>query len=247
MASAKGIAEKHSRPGPSGLAGSLMGSGGALSKKSSAALSATALRRALAGPGGTFTMADALKKLTHYVDPVKMARLKALRDPYGAEASGIRNEMLRDYVGHLRSKVWPAPGSGVNVASAVPESRMEAVLDFLPDKKASETPLRARVVDGERVRDNLFVDFTSGGNSEVYPGFIPRGEVWIDGRQTPKDRRMALLHELVESKLMARGLGYNQAHGRAARIEASCRSAGTGRPPPPNKKTVPPGREASNG
>lgn len=78
------------------------------------------------------------------------------------------------------------------------------------------------LVDGELVRDVLFIDFTEGGHDKVYK-FIPEGEVWIDDDVMPGERRFVLLHELHERGLMSRGWSYDRAHRHASRLEYDCR------------------------
>lgn len=69
------------------------------------------------------------------------------------------------------------------------------------------------IVSGEYVRNHIFLDFTQGGNDQVYARFTPRGEVWIDDATGPLDRTATLLHEIVERDQMRRkGLSYENAH-----------------------------------
>lgn len=78
------------------------------------------------------------------------------------------------------------------------------------------------VVDGELVRDALFIDFTEGGHDKVY-AFVPPKEVWLDDDLMPEERRFVLLHELFERRLMSKGWTYPRAHHAASRIESRCR------------------------
>jgi hypothetical protein len=72
------------------------------------------------------------------------------------------------------------------------------------------------LVNGEKVRDTLDVDFTNGGNDAIYPRYIPAGEVWIDDAQHVLDRTATALHELVERDLMLHhGMSYDGAHDAA--------------------------------
>jgi hypothetical protein len=80
------------------------------------------------------------------------------------------------------------------------------------------------VVDGERIRNEIFTDFTCGGNGAVYP-WTPLRELWIDQNLSPLDATATLLHEYVEFRHMTRrGLSYEQAHDIATAIEAEFRS-----------------------
>jgi hypothetical protein len=72
------------------------------------------------------------------------------------------------------------------------------------------------LVDGERVRNEIDVDFVNGGNGGVYPSYIPQDEIWVDDAQHALDRTATALHELVERDLMLhRGMGYDRAHDEA--------------------------------
>jgi hypothetical protein len=86
--------------------------------------------------------------------------------------------------------------------------------------------VRVWIVDGELVRDLLYVDFTEGGHDRVYP-FIPRGEVWLDDDLAARERGFVILHELHERRLMGRGWPYDgrrrSAHRDASRLEYFCR------------------------
>ncbi|HSA94469.1 MAG TPA: hypothetical protein VLJ16_00355, partial [Acidobacteriota bacterium] len=78
--------------------------------------------------------------------------------------------------------------------------------------------IRTWVVDGEIVRDVLFIDFTEGGHDKVY-SFVPSGEIWIDDDVAPSERKFILLHEAHERVLMSRGWPYGRAHRDSSRIE----------------------------
>lgn len=80
------------------------------------------------------------------------------------------------------------------------------------------------LVDGERIRDEIDVDFVNGGNAAVYPSYIPHDEIWIDDAQHPLDRTATALHELVERDLMLHhGRSYDSAHDLANVYERAFR------------------------
>ncbi|HSX23081.1 MAG TPA: hypothetical protein VLE97_09930 [Gaiellaceae bacterium] len=88
------------------------------------------------------------------------------------------------------------------------------------------------LVDGQRVRDEIDVDFVNGGNGAVYPRYVPRNEIWIDDAQHPIDRTATALHELVERDLMLRhGMSYEPAHDAANARERVFRENLVQRPP----------------
>jgi len=82
--------------------------------------------------------------------------------------------------------------------------------------------LKISLVDGEKVRSNLYTDFTEGGHDKCYK-FISPGEVWLDDDNDPKDMQPILLHELHERNLMQKGMKYDQAHASANRVEHKAR------------------------
>ena len=79
------------------------------------------------------------------------------------------------------------------------------------------------LVDGGVIRDHIDVDFTTGGNPEVY-GYVPEDELWVEAHVSEdrgnKDIACSLLHEAVECELMYDGLDYNSAHEEATKIES---------------------------
>jgi hypothetical protein len=80
------------------------------------------------------------------------------------------------------------------------------------------------LVDGEQVRNQIDIDFVSGGNGAVYPSYIPQDEVWIDDGQHTLDRTATALHELVERDLMLHhGMSYDRAHDEANVYERAFR------------------------
>ncbi len=80
------------------------------------------------------------------------------------------------------------------------------------------------LVDGERVRNELDIDFTCGGHHLVYPWYVPKGEIWIDNALGPLDATATLLHEAVEHCLMRdRKWNYDRAHDAASAAELPLR------------------------
>ena len=85
------------------------------------------------------------------------------------------------------------------------------------------------IVRGDLVRSLFFIDFTEGGNDQVY-SFVPDGEIWLDDDLIPSEREFVLLHEIHERNLMKEGIPYwsdknprKTAHWSAQEIEFSCR------------------------
>lgn len=87
------------------------------------------------------------------------------------------------------------------------------------------------IVDGERLRNEVDVDYVCGGNSARY-SYCPRTEIWLDQNLSPTDATATLLHEYVEYRLMVKkGLSYEDAHDRASEAERILRGELAARPP----------------
>jgi hypothetical protein len=78
-------------------------------------------------------------------------------------------------------------------------------------------------VEGEKVRDLVDVDFVAGGNPARY-AYIQRMHIWIEAKQSQKDKAATIVHELIEYVLMKSGKSYEEAHGIAARWEKQFRA-----------------------
>lgn len=81
---------------------------------------------------------------------------------------------------------------------------------------------RVYLVDGEKVRNEIDVDFTMGGNFARY-SYVPEGEIWLDEALNDFDRRATLAHELHETRLMLDGMSYDKAHDKSSAIERKWR------------------------
>ena len=87
-------------------------------------------------------------------------------------------------------------------------------------------------MDGQKIRDEINVDFVNGGNEAVYPDFIPPGEIWIDDAQHVIDRTGTALHELVERDLMLHHhVSYEPAHDSSNVYERALRKRLVQHPP----------------
>jgi hypothetical protein len=76
------------------------------------------------------------------------------------------------------------------------------------------------LVSGQKVRNELDIDFTQGGNEAVYPSYVPPGEIWVDDALRALDRTATALHEIVERDQMIRfGKSYDDAHEVASATE----------------------------
>ena len=79
------------------------------------------------------------------------------------------------------------------------------------------------IVNGEVVRDFLDVAFTEGSHGYI-DSFIPKDEIWIDDDIFVSERKIILIHELHERRMMKnKKMKYLQAHKLATIIEDYCR------------------------
>lgn len=75
------------------------------------------------------------------------------------------------------------------------------------------------IVDGNRVRQEIYKEFLYGGNEQRYI-FNPVGEIWIDNAISCEEYDLTVAHELNERHLMAKfGWTYQQAHDSSLALE----------------------------
>jgi hypothetical protein len=78
------------------------------------------------------------------------------------------------------------------------------------------------LVNGEFVRNNLEIEFTMGSH-KLMSDFIPKDEVWLDDRMSDNDILALIHHEVVEARLMRKGMSYEDAHALATKSEMKFR------------------------
>jgi hypothetical protein len=82
-------------------------------------------------------------------------------------------------------------------------------------------PLEVWLVRGRFIRDRIFIDFTTGGNSQVYK-WMPKNEIWLDDAMQ-EEAGPVILHELTEYNAMLAGKDYDAAHELANVNELAAR------------------------
>jgi len=84
--------------------------------------------------------------------------------------------------------------------------------------------IKIYMVDGSLVRNKIYIDFVMGGHDLIYP-FIPRNEIWIDDnfKDDIPETEAIILHELIERRLMEKGMKYSDAHALASVVEVKWR------------------------
>jgi hypothetical protein len=80
------------------------------------------------------------------------------------------------------------------------------------------------VVDGFKVRRDIYPDFGFSGNSFAYQ-FIPNNEIWIDASITCQEIEYSIQLELKEMSFMKSGLPYDDAYTKALMTTDSLRQA----------------------
>ena len=78
--------------------------------------------------------------------------------------------------------------------------------------------LHVWIVDGTYIRGHIDEEFTNFGQHYRYP-YIPDDEFWIDREAHGDERQFFIDHLLVEHRLMAKGMPYDQALVEADRAE----------------------------
>ena len=92
-------------------------------------------------------------------------------------------------------------------------------------KLGSLAGYRVYAVDGYKVRNEVDIDFTQGGNGCRY-GYVPWGEIWVDSCLHAGDVWPTVLHEIIEDVLMRSGYEYDAAHDEASKYEVDFRDSG---------------------
>ena len=112
-------------------------------------------------------------------------------------------------------------------------SRMDA-LEVPKPKKGLKSPRIKLLMKRGRVRVYLVAshlvrkmkdqgDWANGGHSTVFPATIPKNEVWIGDETFGPERKLYILHELLEFWRMNHGMSYDEAHDLSTEAEQKFR------------------------
>lgn len=82
---------------------------------------------------------------------------------------------------------------------------------------------KAWAVDGEFIRNFIFLDFTQGGNPARYK-YVKSNELWVDHILDADEQSKTINHEHDEFQDMLAGLSYSDAHDRANVKEGKLRN-----------------------
>ena len=92
-----------------------------------------------------------------------------------------------------------------------------AKLPYL-EKIEERGDLQVWIVDGSYIRSHKDEEFTNFGQHYRYP-YIPANELWIDREAKHDERKFFIDHLLVERRLMAKGVPYDEALVKADQAE----------------------------
>ncbi|MEI6138210.1 MAG: hypothetical protein WCP85_03050 [Mariniphaga sp.] len=105
-------------------------------------------------------------------------------------------------------------------ASCQSEKRVEGVYRYSFEKQGR---FIVSIVDGSKIRQNIYKEFVYGGNEQRYP-FVPKGEIWIDNAISSEEYELTVRHELNERHLMAKfAMTYQAAHDSSLALELTIR------------------------
>lgn len=99
---------------------------------------------------------------------------------------------------------------------------------FYQEIKIGEKQLKIFKVNAQQIRDHYDSDWNQGGHhtagGDKSYEYIPKDEIWIDGKLSEKDTQAVILHEVIEVDLMNnQGMNYDDAHELAKTEEQKFR------------------------
>lgn len=86
----------------------------------------------------------------------------------------------------------------------ISKTQDRSIIEAVPktfDSKLPDIGEEVYIVDGKYIRDNIYSDFSQGGNDMAYPEFVPIGELWVE-KDMLAEKDHILRHEKRERDLM---------------------------------------------
>lgn len=109
----------------------------------------------------------------------------------------------------------------------VPDRTYVELYTTIDDPKGT---INVWLIDGMLARCWYNTDYAEGGHFVVYP-WVPKGEIWLEKDQDPRELPFICVHEYLELRMMRDGgLKYDDAHPIASKIEFGLRSMKSGLP-----------------
>ncbi|TRZ71847.1 MAG: hypothetical protein D4R97_06360 [Bacteroidetes bacterium] len=117
-------------------------------------------------------------------------------------------------------KVSPKDATNVEEIPGIPDSVVISGIYRMP--LGIRDGISIWIVDGYKVRANIFPDFGLSGNDMAYH-YIPQKEIWIDGQISSEETEFSIKTELLERRLMANGTSYGKAYDSAINLNVRLR------------------------
>jgi hypothetical protein len=152
-------------------------------------------------------------------------------DAHDSALAAERTARLADWVAARRHEQWlprvsPTDCDGVKEIPGTEDSiRLRGVYRA---RLGMRDGISIWIVDGAAVRRDIFPDFGLSGNDLAYH-FIPRREIWIDGKISCEENQFSIEQEISERKFMLEGLPYDDAYEKALASTRELRSNATKR------------------
>ena len=105
------------------------------------------------------------------------------------------------------------------------KQRYNLPIDVRLKKITEKQGMNIFLVDGNKIRKAIDIDFTMGGHGLRYV-YIPIDEIWIDS-SNENEKEELILHEIFEFNLMKQGMSYDNAHVEASLAEIELRNSKT--------------------
>ena len=151
----------------------------------------------------------------------KMAYFDAHDSSLALEVQMRRNfQKLCDEHENALHKVSPVDFDSTQEITDIPDKIKLKNIYVIPI--GERNGIKIWVVDGYRVRREIYPDFGFSGNDMAYH-FIPDKEIWIDGAISCEETEYSIAQELNERELMEKGFDYDSAYTQAVTISDKMR------------------------
>jgi hypothetical protein len=162
--------------------------------------------------------------------PINQSELSPLVSSIGADL-GVFYSALQDQIDETldraKSEGWDSERFINEVGKLLEPEEDGEVMKSLNDRivirhYGSISGFDIEIVDEEYIRQNIFIDFTEGGNHERY-SWIPENQIWIGDDVSAGEIVVTVFHEFTEQRFMRDGNDYDTAHDMATEMEDAMR------------------------
>jgi len=123
----------------------------------------------------------------------------------------LRNQFRKEALEHEKNllEVSPTDTDSIKQISSLPDKiKLKDV--YLEKKESKENSYSIWLVDGDKIRREIYPDFGFDGDCNDY-NFIPENEIWIDGNISCDQYIYLLAEEKSSIELLNSGTEYNEA------------------------------------